>query len=324
MGRSLGDVRSVTIPGQDSLPSPCSRPRAWSTRSSGGEIGSSTRRSSGMPAGRVVSRNEAEARYVIGSGEQAMAFLLERGDGYLFESPITWYSGKRKWDLSPGYERDNVHFERFVKPACLFCHSNQFDHVEGTENRYRQPIFRGHAIGCERCHGPGELHVRKPEQVGDEPPNIVNPARLKPELREAVCQQCHLQGDIRVVRAGRKLTDFRPGLPLYVHRIGVREGRHRRQDPLLRPGRADAGEPLLPREPGQDGLHLVPRPSRAARPEPRRPRTIASGVSTAMPRRGAVCRGPSGSRRAGMTAASIATCRVLRTNRSRTRRPRSI
>lgn len=35
--------------------------------------------------GRVVSHNEAEARYVIGSGEQAMAFLVERGDGYLFE-----------------------------------------------------------------------------------------------------------------------------------------------------------------------------------------------------------------------------------------------
>jgi tetratricopeptide (TPR) repeat protein len=143
-----------------------------------------------------------------------MAFLLERGDGYLFESPITWYSKKQKWGLSPGYENDNLHFERFVKPTCLFCHSNQFDHVEGTENRYRQPIFQGHSIGCERCHGPGELHVRKPEQVGDEPPNIVNPASLKPPLREAVCQQCHLQGDIRVIRAGRRLTDYRPGLPL--------------------------------------------------------------------------------------------------------------
>ena len=114
-------------------------------------------------SGRVISQNEAEARYVIGSGEQAMAFLLERGDGHLFESPITWYSRKQKWDLSPGYESDNPHFERFVKPTCLFCHSNQFDHVEGSENHYQQPIFHGHAIGCERCHGPGELHVQHPD-----------------------------------------------------------------------------------------------------------------------------------------------------------------
>jgi Tetratricopeptide repeat/Cytochrome c554 and c-prime len=164
--------------------------------------------------GKVISQNEAEARYVIGSGEQAQAFLLERGDGHLFESPITWYSRKQKWDLSPGYEKDNLHFERFVKPACLFCHSNRFDHVEGTENRYRQPIFLGHAIGCERCHGPGELHVKKPEQMDNDLPNIVNPAKLQPALRESVCQQCHLHGDIRIVRADRSLTDYRPGLPL--------------------------------------------------------------------------------------------------------------
>ena len=163
---------------------------------------------------RVVSQVEAEARYVIGSGEQAMAFLIERGEGYLFESPITWYASKQRWGLSPGYEKDNPHLERPIKPNCLFCHSNQFNHAEGTENRYQPPIFRGQAIGCERCHGPGELHAREPEPVGDDLPNIVNPARLEPALRESVCQQCHLQGDVRVVRAGRGLTDFRPGLPL--------------------------------------------------------------------------------------------------------------
>ena len=165
--------------------------------------------------GRLVSEVEAEARYAVGSGEQAVAFLLERGDGHLFESPITWYSRKEKWDLSPGYEKDNLHFERFIKPTCLFCHSNQFDHQEGTENRYPQPIFHGQAIGCERCHGPGELHAKSPEVATDGVKNIVNPADLEPVLRESVCQQCHLQGDIRVVRAGKKLTDFRPGLPLW-------------------------------------------------------------------------------------------------------------
>ena len=36
--------------------------------------------------GRLVSEVEAEARYAVGSGEQAVAFLLERGDGHLFES----------------------------------------------------------------------------------------------------------------------------------------------------------------------------------------------------------------------------------------------
>ena len=42
---------------------------------------------------------------------------------------------------------------------------------------------------------------------------IVNPALLEPSLRDAVCEQCHLIGDHRVVRAGRREEDYRPGLP---------------------------------------------------------------------------------------------------------------
>jgi predicted CXXCH cytochrome family protein len=44
---------------------------------------------------------------------------------------------------------------------------------------------------------------------------IVNPGKLPPALRDAVCQQCHLQGEARVVRRGRRLQDYRPGLPLH-------------------------------------------------------------------------------------------------------------
>jgi Flp pilus assembly protein TadD len=43
---------------------------------------------------------------------------------------------------------------------------------------------------------------------------IVNPGKLEPRLREAVCQQCHLEGEARIIRRGRGLFDFRPGLPL--------------------------------------------------------------------------------------------------------------
>ena len=45
---------------------------------------------------------------------------------------------------------------------------------------------------------------------------IVNPRRLEPALREAVCQQCHLQGRLRIQRRGREPFDFRPGLPLHL------------------------------------------------------------------------------------------------------------
>jgi Flp pilus assembly protein TadD len=82
-------------------------------------------------------------------------------------------------------------------------------------NRYEPPVFQGHAIGCERCHGPGALHVEAAGRSADPGRSIVNPADLTPTLRESVCQQCHLQGWFRFPRAGRDSFDFRPGLPLH-------------------------------------------------------------------------------------------------------------
>ncbi len=164
--------------------------------------------------GQVIGQVEGEVRYVLGSGSHARAFLIERDD-YLFQSPITWYSEGGRWALAPGYERQVGRFERQIGPSCLVCHANQVVHVEGTEGRYRPPTFRGHSIGCERCHGAGELHVARPTLSPGEAPRIVHPGNLAPALREAVCEQCHLLGVSEIARYGRELTDFRPGLPLH-------------------------------------------------------------------------------------------------------------
>ncbi len=166
-------------------------------------------------SGLAVAETSAKVNYVVGSGRNGRAYLIDR-DGYLFASPITWYPIKGIWDLSPGYEKNNPHFGRPITPSCLFCHANHADHVSGTANRYRTPNFHGEAIGCERCHGPGELHVqRRAEEMPvtglDE--TIVNPSKLEHSLREAVCQQCHLQGHQRVLRQGTDTFDYRPGLP---------------------------------------------------------------------------------------------------------------
>jgi Flp pilus assembly protein TadD len=169
------------------------------------------------PQGRPLAEIEAEVHYAVGSGARGRSYLVNR-DGYLFESPISWFSQKGSWDVSPGFEAE-PNFERPIIVQCLFCHANDAAPVEHTLNRYRPPIFRGWAIGCERCHGPGDLHVRR-RQAGEDPPGpddtIVNPARLEPALREAVCEQCHLEGEQRVLRRGRQPFDYRPGLPLYL------------------------------------------------------------------------------------------------------------
>jgi hypothetical protein len=89
--------------------------------------------------------------------------------------------------------------------------------VPGSLNHLNEPLFRGHAISCERCHGPGELHVR--EREAD--PNfkgtdytIVNPRHLPLDERESICQQCHLEGEARILHRGLTWEHFRPGLKL--------------------------------------------------------------------------------------------------------------
>jgi Cytochrome c554 and c-prime len=165
-------------------------------------------------SGQVVAALQAEVQYVIGSGRQGFSYLTERG-GFLLESPITWYTKDARWGLSPGYETRGSRFDRPITPECLFCHANQVARdSSGAINRYEPPIFRGHAIGCERCHGPGELHVRVPTIDDGQVATIINPTSLEPSLRDMVCEQCHVIG-LRVARTGARLEDFRPGLPAY-------------------------------------------------------------------------------------------------------------
>jgi tetratricopeptide (TPR) repeat protein len=170
-------------------------------------------RSRAGPAGGPALGQEWEVHYVIGSGTRGYSYLTD-SDGYLFQTPVSWYSQKKAWDLSPGFSPPVLN-GRAVVAGCLFCHSNRANHVEGSVNHYSRPVFDGHAIGCQRCHGPGELHVAGPGAGADGvDPTIVNPRHLAPGRRAAVCEQCHLQGAARTLVRGRGLYDFRPGLPL--------------------------------------------------------------------------------------------------------------
>src|SRR6267154_677688 len=71
--------------------------------------------------GQVLNSQEEEAAFAIGSGGRGLSYGINR-DGYLFQSPISWFSQKERWDLSPGYQNRDSHFGRPLMPACLFCH----------------------------------------------------------------------------------------------------------------------------------------------------------------------------------------------------------
>lgn len=175
------------------------------------------------------SRTELESypvKYQVGSGHVAKSFLIE-DEGYLVQSPITWFRKDDRWGMSPGYNSaDQIGFQRVISSGCLFCHAGQLE--DAGHRGYRHQL-KEIAIGCERCHGPGALHV-KWRLNGVEAPgpqridrSIVNPRHLTREAGESICAQCHLQGSVDVGIRGRDLWDFRPGLPLQEYRLEFRE-----------------------------------------------------------------------------------------------------
>ena len=163
--------------------------------------------------GIVIYDQSVPIHFAVGSGQRGRSYLTNR-DGQLFMSPLTWYSGSKAWDLSPGYRPEShQRFDRQVSDGCLACHAGRMATQEGSPNSYdAQHPFLEETIGCERCHGPGASHVARYQKADPSlVDRIVNPAKLDTIRRDAVCNQCHLQGGRRVLRYGREEFDFRPG-----------------------------------------------------------------------------------------------------------------
>lgn len=157
---------------------------------------------------------EYPLQWSIGSGRFSKSYLANV-DGFLIQSPVTWYAARPGWDLSPGYEQYNSGFERTAELRCVLCHVGRAEPIEGSYHRIR---IHTQAIDCERCHGPGSMHVALRSSgapVAEPDLTIVHPERLGRERSEAICAQCHLHGAAMVDIRGRSLSDFRPGLKLH-------------------------------------------------------------------------------------------------------------
>ncbi len=168
-------------------------------------------------AGQLIYEQSVDVRFAAGSGMNARTYLIDRG-GLMFESPITWYTEKQKWDLSPGYhDNPRQRFNRRITDDCVQCHSGRAVPVGlGTSNRFAEPPFQELGIGCENCHGPGkkhiELYTEADSDSDDDDLLIVNPSHLDRRLEDSVCYQCHMEGHRRILRKGKSFHDFRPGM----------------------------------------------------------------------------------------------------------------
>ena len=161
-----------------------------------------------------IVRGKRELLYSIGSGVKGKTYLFSE-KGFLFETPINWYSQSNTWNMAPAYtEARQIPMTLPALTDCLNCHTSGLKAPEpGTENLYKGKPFADGGITCERCHGPGDAHSRD----GKAP--IVNPAKLSADRRDAVCMLCHFEGTVAIQQRGRNLYDFEPGENLadYIH-----------------------------------------------------------------------------------------------------------
>ena len=164
----------------------------------------------------TIYKRTEKVDYIIGSGQHTNSHLMNV-NGYIYQLPLTWYAQLQKWDLPPGFENgSNSRFSRTIEFECMSCH-NAFPSVtDFTANKF---VNIPNGIDCERCHGPGEAHLKDKiagnlvDTAHEIDYTIVNPKKLPWERQIDLCQRCHLQGN-SVLKEGKTFKDFKPGMVL--------------------------------------------------------------------------------------------------------------
>jgi tetratricopeptide (TPR) repeat protein len=132
--------------------------------------------------------------YALGSGHHGVTMLARDASGRHRSLRISYYARGEHWGLTSGFDPHPNSPEKYIgEPLneesfrnCLNCHSTRF-----TSERDRGgPEVADRGIGCERCHGPGDHHLRAVE--ADFPQlAIARPKLATPAQRLNLCAQCH-------------------------------------------------------------------------------------------------------------------------------------
>ena len=168
-------------------------------------------RDSGLFQVAVTARGQEAHRFdiAVGSGRKAQTYLYWKGDG-VFQLPVSYFLTEHSWANSPYYPPDSIWFGRAVAVGCFECHSSYIgtramlhtNFFEGTPQYDRATLVYG--IDCERCHGPGALHVAWQEAHPEDTVAryMARFAALGRQQRLDVCAVCHSgahSGEVRSV-----------------------------------------------------------------------------------------------------------------------------
>lgn len=183
-------------------------------------------------AGQTINEFVQKVDWILGSGKHARNYLYQTEAGEMYQLPVAWYPQERRWDMAANFaaaEHEGV--GHAITRDCMFCHNAYPDVAKGSDaypNAQTFPHTLPQGIGCQRCHGPGAEHVRVASSdktsAARKRESIVNPARLSPQLRDDVCNQCHYQPSFALAgmrQFGRGDYSYQPGNPLAEYLIDL-------------------------------------------------------------------------------------------------------
>ena len=149
---------------------------------------------------------KAVVEYAFGSGDRGLSLVGRDDLGRKRECRLSRYGDLDGWDVTTGHPgvspKDEHGLGRVLDVemlnGCFSCHVTE---IRAARDR-SGPAAADHAIGCERCHGPGGHHVAAAEAgtAVYRDVSIAQPRRVPPSEMVSVCADCH------GVRGGREVS----------------------------------------------------------------------------------------------------------------------
>ena len=131
---------------------------------------------------------------VVGSGSKGQTYIT-RFNNRLYQLPVSYFTAADKWANSPQFPSRVAVFNRPITSRCLECHSTFAETIPGTQ-RQPEEFNMNHfiyGVDCEKCHGPGAMHVAFQTQNPKEAKAkyILNPAHFSRQQSLDLCGLCH-------------------------------------------------------------------------------------------------------------------------------------
>ncbi len=152
--------------------------------------------------------------FALGSGHRGLSFVMKTDGGRTIESRISKFPADPHWDRTAGHPPViysassslglDVPPQRLLK--CISCHATDVDAFLSKQG----PLANDRAIGCERCHGPGQHHIIAAEAKLPEMA-IGAPKKAGAAQILTLCGQCHDSQEETLRRTRSALVDLGRG-----------------------------------------------------------------------------------------------------------------